>query len=274
MGGNGNGSSSSGGTGSSAVLEAVGERIRTRRERLGITQRDVANGLQVSAQAVSKWERGDNAPDVGVLVALSRLLGVSLDWLLGGHAPTDDGGRPQEVFEATVLVADLTGFSRACHELSPRDVATWLNGRLYQITEAILRHDGIVIKALGDALLAFFAGAQHQDRAVRAAFLIRRTTETLTHVGLDTGLVYGGPIGHPDYAHMDVIGQACFAVFDVERMAAKQTESHVAATAEVVQGLTEPVSMSELTVLTMPAFKRTSQVYELHLPPLGNAPSN
>ena len=155
--------------------------------------------------------------------------------------------------------------------LTQRDVATWLNGRLYQIAEAILRHDGIVIKALGDALLAFFAGAQHQDRAVRAAFLIRRTTETLTHVGLDTGLVYGGPIGHPDYAHMDIIGRACFAVFDVERMAAKQTQSHVAATAEVVQGLTESVSMSELTVLEMPAFKRTSQVYELHLPPLATA---
>lgn len=135
-------------TGSSGLLEVVRDRIRTRRERLGLTQRDVANGLQVSAQAVSKWERGDNAPDIGVLVALSRLLGVSLDWLLGGHDVGTEGGRPQEVLEATVMTVDLTGFSRATMELSPRDVATWLNGRLYQITEAILRHDGIPIKYL------------------------------------------------------------------------------------------------------------------------------
>ena len=253
-------------TGTSGVLEAVGERIRTRRERLGLTQRDVANGLQVSAQAVSKWERGDNAPDIGVLVALSRLLGVSLDWLLGGHAPTDDGGRPQEVFEATVLVADLTGFSRACHELSPRDVATWLNGRLYQITEAILRHDGIVIKYLGDAVLSFFAGAEHRDRAVRAAFLIRRTTETLTHVGLDSGLVYGGSIGHPDYAGMDVIGEAVFGAFTVQERFASRLESHVAAADTVVKGLVEPVPMAEVGMLEMKAFERHSPVFELKLP--------
>src|SRR5438105_9866366 len=169
----------------SSIVEAVGERIRARREKLRMTQRDVANGLQVSAQAVSKWERGDNAPDVGVLVALSRLLGVSLDWLLGGHDVGTEGGRPQEVVEATVMVADLTGFWNATVQLSKRDIATWLNGRLFQIAEAILRHDGITVKYLGDAVLAFFAGTQHRDRAVRAAFLARRTTETLIHVGLD-----------------------------------------------------------------------------------------
>src|SRR5205809_5761112 len=102
----------------SAMLTAAGERIRARREKLGMTQRDIANGLQVSAQAVSKWERGDNAPDVGVLVALSRLLGVSLDWLLGGHDVGTEGGRPQEVVEATVMVADLPGFWNATAQLS------------------------------------------------------------------------------------------------------------------------------------------------------------
>jgi class 3 adenylate cyclase len=234
----------------SAIVEVVGERIRARRERLRMTQRDVANGLQVSAQAVSKWERGENSPDVGVLVALSRLLGVSLDWLLGGHDVGTEGGRPQEVLEATVMTVDLTGFSRATMQLSHRDVATWLNGRLYQVTEAIQRHDGITVKYLGDAVLAFFAGSQHRDRAVRAAFLARRTTETLTHVGLDTGMVYVGPIGHPDYARLDVIGEPCFAVFNVERWASKNTQSHVGATAAVVRGLSDPVETVETAVLT------------------------
>ena len=257
-------------TGTSGVLEAVGERIRTRRERLGLTQRDIASGLQVSAQAVSKWERGENAPDVGVLVALSRLLGVSLDWLLGGHDVGTEGGKPQEVLEATVMTVDLTGFSRATMELSRRDVATWLNGRLYQITEAILRHDGITVKYMGDAVLAFFAGSHHRDRAVRAAFLARRTTETLTHVGLDCGTVYIGPIGHPDYAKLDVLGEPCFAVFNVERWASKNTKSHVAATAAVVRGLTDPVETVQSAVLST-GRKETGnwmewEVFELKLP--------
>lgn len=230
---------------SSAMLEAVGERIRARREKLGLTQRDVAHGLQVSAQAVSKWELGDNAPDVGVLVALSRLLGVSLDWLVGGHSPADEGGRPQEVFEATIFVSDLTGFIRTRLELSERDGAAWLNGRLYQITEAIVRHDGIPVKYIGDAVLAFFAGTQHRDRAVRAAFLARRTTDTLVHVGLNTGQIYLGRIGHPDYARMDILGLAVDAAFLAERWASKQTQGHVAATASVVDGLAEPVPTVE-----------------------------
>ena len=210
-----------------------------------MTQRDVANGLQVSAQAVSKWERGDNAPDVGVLVQLSRLLGVSLDWLLGGHDVGTEGGRPQEVVEATVLMADLTGFWNATVSLSKRDIATWLNGRLFQITEAILRHDGITVKYLGDAVLAFFAGNQHRERAVRAAFLARRTTETLIHVGLDSGEVYVGPIGHPDYAKLDIIGEAVFGAVTTQEWAGRNTKSHVGATSAVLEGLTDPVETDE-----------------------------
>lgn len=255
----------------STVVELVGERIRARRERLRLTQRDVASGLQVTAQAVSKWERGENAPDVGVLVALSRLLGVSLDWLLGGHDVGLEGGRPQEVVEVTVMLVDLTGFSTVTTQLSLRDVATWLNGRLYQVTEAILRHGGIPVKYLGDAVLAFFAGLHHQDRAVRAAFLVRRTTETLTHVGLDCGEVYVGAVGHPDYARLDILGTPSFGVFNVERWASKCTESHVAATAPVLRGLTDRVETAERDILRSGSPERGNamewEVFGLRQPP-------
>ena len=230
-------------------MEALGERIRARRERLGLTQRDVANGLQVTAQAVSKWERGENAPDASVLLPLSRLLGVSLDWLLGGHGPDAEGGRPQEVFEATVMVADLTGFSNATVELSERDAAAWLNGRLYQITEAVLRHDGITVKYVGDTVLALFAGNQHRDRAVRAAFLARRTTDTLVHVGLDAGSIFAGRVGHPEYARLDILGRCVFGAFGTERWAARNTVSHVAATEAVTSGLTDTVTTAETGML-------------------------
>src|SRR6266498_4696122 len=116
-------------------LVAIGERIRSRREKLRRTQRDLANALQVSSQAVSKWERGENAPDVGVLVGLARLLDVSVDWLLGGYTPDRD------VIEATVLLSDIRGYGRTSDALSVADAATWLNGLLFQMTEAILRYD-------------------------------------------------------------------------------------------------------------------------------------
>jgi class 3 adenylate cyclase len=68
----------------------VGERIRQRREQVGLRQRDLADALQLSAQAVSKWERGQNAPDIGVLPDLAHLLGISTDWLLAGFDDEPD----------------------------------------------------------------------------------------------------------------------------------------------------------------------------------------
>lgn len=68
----------------------VGERIRQRRGQVGLRQRDVADALQLSAQAVSKWERGENALDIGLLPDLARLLGISTDWLLAGFDDSPD----------------------------------------------------------------------------------------------------------------------------------------------------------------------------------------
>ena len=67
-------------------LKELGKRIRAQREKCRLKQVDIANALQISAQAVSKWERGENAPDIAVLLDLTRLLGVSTDWLLGADA--------------------------------------------------------------------------------------------------------------------------------------------------------------------------------------------
>lgn len=56
-------------------------RLRGERE---LTQKQVAELLHVSPQAVSKWERGLGCPDAGSLPALSALFGVSVEQLLSG----------------------------------------------------------------------------------------------------------------------------------------------------------------------------------------------
>ena len=61
--------------------EGLGAKVRLQHERLGLKQIGLANALQVSLQAVSKWERRKNAPDVSILVPLSKLLGISTDKL-------------------------------------------------------------------------------------------------------------------------------------------------------------------------------------------------
>ncbi len=58
--------------------------ISDRRRQLGLTQQQVADKLNVSFQAVSKWESGSTYPNTELLRQLSGLLGVTVDELLDG----------------------------------------------------------------------------------------------------------------------------------------------------------------------------------------------
>ena len=64
---------------------------QARRER-GLTQKEIFQALHVSAQAVSKWERGLNFPDLSLLEPLGDCLGLTVSELLSGQR----GGEPRE----------------------------------------------------------------------------------------------------------------------------------------------------------------------------------
>lgn len=57
------------------------------RRQSGLSQKEVAEVLDVSRQAVSRWETGAAAPSTENLVELARLYGVALDALVNGPAP-------------------------------------------------------------------------------------------------------------------------------------------------------------------------------------------
>ena len=61
----------------------IGECILNYRKQHGLTQSEFGELLGVSAQAVSKWERGLCYPDIFLLPDISDLIGVSVDELLG-----------------------------------------------------------------------------------------------------------------------------------------------------------------------------------------------
>lgn len=64
-------------------MNTIGENIRRFRRERDITQEMLADRLHISAQAVSKWERGESLPDVTLIVPMAAYLGVSADDLLG-----------------------------------------------------------------------------------------------------------------------------------------------------------------------------------------------
>ena len=62
----------------------LGKRIAQYRKEKGLTQEALAQAMNVSAQAVSKWENDQTCPDIASLPQLSRILGVTVDELLSG----------------------------------------------------------------------------------------------------------------------------------------------------------------------------------------------
>ena len=246
------------------ILNELAGRLRQQREKLGLKQLDVANALQLSPQAVSKWERGENAPDISALVPLAKLLDVSTDWLLGYQHSGPN------VFEATVLFSDIAGFARESAGMSPTEIADWLNGHFHQVTEAVLRYDGVPIKYIGDAFLCFFAGPDHRRRAVEAALhakrVVPRDPRFRLSLGLNSGDLYLGAIGHPDYARPDILGDAVNLAARTEMWAGRNTESGVAVTESVVEGLGASVEKGRPQSVELKGRDEPVTLYELLVP--------
>ena len=64
---------------------SIGQFIAALRKANGMTQQDVADRLNVSNKAVSRWERGECAPDLYAIPALAEMFGVTCDELLKGE---------------------------------------------------------------------------------------------------------------------------------------------------------------------------------------------
>ena len=69
------------------MKETFGQRFSRLRKAKGMTQEVIAEKMNISPQAVSKWENDLSAPDVSLLLPLAELLGVTTDTLLGKEDP-------------------------------------------------------------------------------------------------------------------------------------------------------------------------------------------
>lgn len=69
------------------VRRDVGRRIARLRDRLGMTQGDLAERLGVTRGRISHWERGSHAPSLAQLIDLGRALQTRVDKLLLGDLP-------------------------------------------------------------------------------------------------------------------------------------------------------------------------------------------
>jgi adenylate cyclase len=110
--------------------------------------------------------------------------------------------------QATIMFADIEGFTSISETLTPRELIDLLNEYFAVVSGPIERHGGVLSAYIGDAILATFnlprSRAEHAADAVRAALDIQALLEQhrfagglglRARIGLNTGLVVGGIVG-------------------------------------------------------------------------------
>jgi class 3 adenylate cyclase len=125
---------------------------------------------------------------------------------------------------ATILFADLSGFTAMSANLDPEEVRDVVNRYFEALAAAVRRYEGSIDKYIGDCVMAVFGvPATHEndaERACRAALDMLSAVRDLAstfgsgsqppdiHIGVNTGLVVAAPMGSGDSAQFTVMGDA------------------------------------------------------------------
>jgi adenylate cyclase len=113
------------------------------------------------------------------------------------------GGRPRPAqLTATVLYADIASFTTICEGLAPEPLIAWLDRYIDAMAETIMAHDGVLLRFIGDGILAVFgvpiprrdeaAIATDANNAVRCALAMERAMDRLNDAWAAEGLPVGG----------------------------------------------------------------------------------
>lgn len=239
-----------------AILVVIGvgiylaDRITHPLLRVVNASEQVAEGkLDVEVKPVGNDEIADLANSFNSMVAGLREGSIYRD-LLGRTVSPEVRERMREALAsgrlrlegqeavATVLMADIRGFTTLSEKNPPTTVLNWLNEYFGELVPIIAKHGGVVNKFDGDAVLAFFgilpvqlsaeASAHH---ACRAALEMLETIDRInqrrsargeppfiTGIGVNTGLVTAGGLGTADRLSYTIIGDTVNTTQRIEDM--------------------------------------------------------
>jgi len=129
--------------------------------------------------------------------------------------------RDGEVVEITAVFADLSGFTQLTQSLGAERTSAIVDAFLRGASQAIQRHDGVVDKFIGDAVMAVFNAPIHREdhtrRAVAAAVEIQQRMAALSArfgvelratVGVARGPARLGRVGSDDASSFTALGEA------------------------------------------------------------------
>ncbi len=128
-----------------------------------------------------------------------------------------------ELLDATVMFADVCGFTSITEQTPANTVVNLLNGLFDTLVKEIIAQGGHVDKFIGDAVMAVFRGDYHLDRAIDAALAARKEIQNIgtiqmadisytpeISIGINCGEMISGNIGSASLKRLDytVIGDS------------------------------------------------------------------
>ncbi|MBN1919641.1 MAG: adenylate/guanylate cyclase domain-containing protein [Anaerolineae bacterium] len=210
----------------------LGRHVANAVENLRLHMIKVRQGqLEASLPVISNDELGDLAAGFNAMVqglqqeeVVRQLFSLYVTPEVATHAITHGAQRGGELAEATILFADIRGFTSMTERLGPEAVIALLNRYFEAMSAVITAHGGLVNKFGGDSLLAVFgsplnATEDHPARAIRSAqgmlaaleaFNVgqraRNEPELRIGIGVATGAVVAGNVGSAERLEYTVIG--------------------------------------------------------------------
>ena len=128
----------------------LADKIIDLRKKAGWSQEELAEKLDVSRQAISKWEGAQSVPDMARILRLSELFGVSTDYLLKDDQTADS--------ENNAFLADSGSAVKA---VSLEEASTFLQLKMKNAGQIAL---GVLLCVLSPVLLILLGGAQETGK--------------------------------------------------------------------------------------------------------------
>lgn len=199
---------------------------------------------------------------------LKRFLAPAIvDEIISGHRSIDQ--KPRSTF-ATVLFADLVGFSGLSQTLDPQRLTQLLNDYLATMSEVVFFHHGTIDKFIGDTVMALFGTPMPMSQSDQALFAVRCALDMqralldldespatrglpplAMRIGIDCGTVLVGSFGNSYRSDFTAVG---LRVNRARRVQMQCTPGEVFVTSDVAQSLpsdaVEPVGSFRLKGMT------------------------
>ena len=143
----------------------MGSFLQTERKRMGLTQSELSEKLNVSPQAVSNWERGETFPDISLLPDLADALRCSVDSILsggkgcGGFRRHITVAQMQEALSALDRIGELLGRDHFVYQC----IIDALNTRMNTAIEASFSDPHIFDVFTVEFLLACIGSGDYVD---------------------------------------------------------------------------------------------------------------